>query len=417
MSIVVWGINYAPEKIGIAPCNAALCEFLAREEFDVTMLTAFAYYPAWKKRKEDASKIFGTERINGVRVLRCWHYVPERLNLAKRSLHEFSFVVCSFFRALCLPKPDLWIVVSPPLLLALAIRLVCFFRGGRYLLHLQDLQPDAAIHLSMIRSARFIRALRTVESAGYRGAWRISVITSGMRDLLCKRGVAREKLVLFPNGTYPGEPAVEGEFRVAYSVNRASFLVVYSGNIGVKQGLHNVVESFRHVRNDAIQLIICGEGAEKQRLVEFASDMPNVRFADLLEDEDYNKMLTDANLMIVTLAPGSGSSFFPSKLFSACAAGKAIVAICDSDSELAHIIQKNSCGVVVPYGDREKLAATFDDLAEARDRVESMGRAAKRLSQRFHWDDILEKFVHEAGIGEGTKTFFTTEAQSGVAFD
>src|SRR6516165_5316745 len=296
MSIVVWGINYAPEKIGIAPCNVALCEFLARKKFDVTMLTAFSYYPAWKKSKEDASKIFGSETINGVRVLRCWHYVPERLNAANRILHEFSFVVCSFFRALCLPKPDLWIVVSPPLLLALAIRLVSFLRGGRYLLHLQDLQPDAAIHLGMIQSAQLIRALRTAESAGYRGAWRISVITSGMRDLLCKRGVAREKLILLPNGTYPREPAVEGEFRAAYSVNKASFLVVYSGNIGVKQGLHNVVESFRHVRNQAIQLIVCGEGAERQRLLEFASGMANVRFADLLEGEDYNKMLADANL-------------------------------------------------------------------------------------------------------------------------
>src|SRR5262249_25456831 len=154
------------------------------------------------------------------------------------------------------------------------------------------------------------------ESAGYRAAWRISVITSGMRDLLCKRGVAREKLILFPNGAYPAEPAPEGEFRAAHSVNRASFLVAYSGNIGVKQGLHNVVESFRHVRNDALQLIICGEGAEKQRLLEFASGMPNVRFADLLEGEDYNKMLKDANLTLVTLAPGSRSSFFPSKLFS-----------------------------------------------------------------------------------------------------
>jgi colanic acid biosynthesis glycosyl transferase WcaI len=411
MSIVVWGINYAPEKIGISPCNVALCEFLARKKFDVTMLTAFSYYPSWKKRKEDASKIFETETINDVRVLRCWHYVPERVSPAKRILHELSFAVCSFFRALCLPKPELWIVVSPPLLLALAIRLVCFFRGGRYLLHLQDLQPDAAIHLGMIRSPRFIRVLRTAELAGYRGAWRISVITSGMRDLLSKRGVAGEKLILFPNGTYPREPAVEGKFRVAYSLNKASFLVVYSGNIGVKQGLHNVVESFRHVRNGAIQLIICGEGAEKQRLLEFASDMPNVQFADLLEGEEYNKMLKDANLMIVTLAPGSGSSFFPSKLFSACAAGKAIVAICDSDSELAHIVQKNSCGVVVPHGGCKKLAATLDDLAEARDRVESMGHAAKRLSRQFHWNDILEKFVSEAGIGEGAKTFFTAEAQ------
>ncbi|MBV8967557.1 MAG: glycosyltransferase, partial [Verrucomicrobia bacterium] len=356
MRVFVWGINYAPEFIGIAPCNVALCEHLVRMNNDVTMLTAFSYYPGWKKRKQDAWKLFGSETINGVRVLRCWHYVPERLGPAKRILHEFSFVVCSFLRALWFPKPDLWIVVSPPLLLALAIRLVSFLRGERYLLHLQDLQPDAAINLGMIRSTRFIRVLRIAESAGYHGAWRISVITSGMRDLLCKRGVAREKLILFPNGTHPGGPAAKGEFRAAYSVNRASFLVVYSGNIGVKQGLHNVVESFRYVRNNAVELVICGDGAEKQRLLEFASDMPNVRFADLLAGEDYHQMLTDANLMIVTLAPGSGSSFFPSKLFSACAAGKAIVAICDSDSELAQIIEKNSCGVVVPYGDCKKLA-------------------------------------------------------------
>jgi colanic acid biosynthesis glycosyl transferase WcaI len=56
----------------------------------------------------------------------------------------------SFLRALFLSKPDLWIVVSPPLLSALAIRLACLLKGGRYLLHLQDLQPDAAINLGMI---------------------------------------------------------------------------------------------------------------------------------------------------------------------------------------------------------------------------------------------------------------------------
>jgi colanic acid biosynthesis glycosyl transferase WcaI len=398
MRVVVWGINYAPEIIGIAPCNVALCEHLAGKKNDVTMLTAFPYYPGWKKKKEDVAKLFGSETINGVRVLRCWLYVPERLSSVKRILHEVSFVLCSFFRALCLPKPDLWIVVSPPFLLALAVRLVCFFRGGRYLLHLQDLQPDAAIHLGMIRSTRLIRVLRAAESAGYHGAWRISVITRGMRDLLCKRGVAGKNLILFPNGVYPLEPAAKGEFRVAYQVDKASFLVVYSGNIGMKQNLHDVVESFRHVRNNAIQLIICGGGAEKQRLIEFASNMPNVLFTDLLEGKDYNKMLTDANLMIVTLAPGSENSFFPSKLLSACAGGKAIMAICDSDSELAQIVEKNCCGVVAQYGDCKKLAAILDGLAEAGNRVESMGQAAKRLSRRFHWNDILEEFLREAGI-------------------
>jgi colanic acid biosynthesis glycosyl transferase WcaI len=98
MRILVWGINYAPELIGIAPCTVALCEYLAKEGYDVTMLTAFPYYPAWRKRTADARRIFQAERLNGVRVLRSWHYVPKRVSTVKRILHEFSFVALSFLR-------------------------------------------------------------------------------------------------------------------------------------------------------------------------------------------------------------------------------------------------------------------------------------------------------------------------------
>ena len=68
MRIVVWGINYAPEQIGIAGCNVALCEYLVEQGCDVTMLTAFPYYPEWRKRVGDAKRIFGSEKNNGVRV-------------------------------------------------------------------------------------------------------------------------------------------------------------------------------------------------------------------------------------------------------------------------------------------------------------------------------------------------------------
>ena len=74
------------------------------------------------------------------------------------------------------------------------------------------------------------------------------------------------------------------------------------------------------------------------------------------------------------------------------------MAICDADSELADIVEKNGCGVVVEYGDCKKLAEAFDELAEAGERVKLMSGAAKRLSLQFHWNDILEKFRREAGI-------------------
>jgi colanic acid biosynthesis glycosyl transferase WcaI len=398
MRIAVWGINYTPERIGIAPCNVALCEYLVKQGCDVTMLTAFPYYPAWKKRPADAHRIFRSECLNRVRVLRCWHYVPARVTTAKRVLHELSFVALSFLRLLFCPTPDLLIVVSPPLLAGVLARLFCLVKRGRYLLHLQDLQPDAAINLGMVNSPALIRTLKTLESIAYRGAWRISAISAGMLDVLRKRGAEESKLRYFPNGTGPVVEAHKGRFRALNRFDGENFLVVYSGNLGVKQGLQHLILAMRSVVNPAIQLIICGEGAEKDRLLDFADAIPNVWFKGIQEPTNYSEMVVDAELMVVSLASGSGNSVFPSKLLSACAASKPVLAICDFDSELATVVETNGFGVVVQPGDTEALARRLEALSADPERLERMGNAAKQFADRFLWSEILDKFAREAEI-------------------
>jgi colanic acid biosynthesis glycosyl transferase WcaI len=398
MQIVVWGINYAPELIGIAPCNVALCEYLVRKGFDVTMLTAFPYYPTWRKRAGDANRIFRSEQVNGVRVLRCWHYVPQQISSGKRILHELSFVIVSFVRLVFIARPDLLIVISPPLLAGAMARFISFLKGIRYLLHLQDLQPDAAIHLGMIKSSTLIHALKTLEAIAYRGAWRITAVSGGMLDVLRKRGALEAKLRCFPNGTHPFVQAPRGRFRALNRFDSDKFLVVYAGNLGVKQGLEHLMLAMRSVRNPAIQLIICGEGAQKERLVTLADGLQNVWFKGVLEPKDYMEMIVDVDLMVVSLAPGSGSSFFPSKLLSACSAGKPVMAICDIDSELATVVETCRCGVVVCPTDTEALGRRLEKLSHDPELLERMGRAAKQLGDRFPWSEVLEKFTREAEI-------------------
>jgi colanic acid biosynthesis glycosyl transferase WcaI len=53
MKITIWGINYWPEPTGIAPYNTLFSNFLSRRGHEVRMLTSFAYYPAWRKQRED----------------------------------------------------------------------------------------------------------------------------------------------------------------------------------------------------------------------------------------------------------------------------------------------------------------------------------------------------------------------------
>jgi colanic acid biosynthesis glycosyl transferase WcaI len=402
LRIITWGINYLPEKVGIAPCNAALCEFLAEAGHEVTMLTSFPYYPAWHKEAEDANRLFASGEINGVRVERCWHYVPRPVNTWERVLHELSFVVTSFFRSLFLSKPDLLIVVSPPLLLGVAARVLCWLRGSRYIVHIQDLQPDAAIQLGMIGSRRLITLLKFLESAAYGGASRISAISDGMLDLLQNRGVPTEKLVYLPNGTRPAQAVNKGKFREMNGFDPDNFLIVYSGNIGVKQGLSKLIEAAEELRDTSIQFIICGDGAERERLVDSARELGNVHFKALLEEREYQEMLADADLLVISQVSAAGSVFFPSKFVSSCSAGRPVLAICDPGSELANVVQAHRCGVVVPPDGVPAIAEALRALVKEPKQLTTMGEAANRVGKQFLWNRVLGRFVIQLGtIGGG----------------
>src|SRR4051812_7626985 len=199
MRVIVWGINYAPEFAGIAPHNVALCEFLDAEGHDVEMVTTFAYYPTWRKRDEDRGRLYRTDRVNGVPVHRCWHFVPERVSALKRILHEGSFIATSTLRALTLTRPDVLVAVSPPLLLGVAAWLVGKLKRAPFVFHVQDMQPDAAVGLGMLKASWFTRALYGLEAFAYRHAARVSGITQGMLRIFAAKGVPESKLVYFPN--------------------------------------------------------------------------------------------------------------------------------------------------------------------------------------------------------------------------
>lgn len=212
MRVLVWGINYHPEQVGIAPKSTALCEHLTREGHEVDMLSTFPYYPRWSKDAQDWHTVYRSDEINGVRVHRCWQFVPRRPSGLRRIVHEASFVAVSMPRALLLKRPDVMVVISPPLLLGAAAWLVSRLKGAPHVLHIQDLQPDGAVALGMVKTQWFVDWLRRLERLSYRKAARVSVISEGMLRRLKQRGV--ERLLYFPNGIAPVAEEIEREVSV-----------------------------------------------------------------------------------------------------------------------------------------------------------------------------------------------------------
>jgi len=398
MRVVVWGINYAPEFTGIAPHNVALCEFLRSRGHDAQMVTTFSYYPTWRKRPEDHGRLYRTDDVNGVPVHRCWHFVPPQVSALKRILHEATFVLTSTLRLLTLGRADVYVIVSPPLLLGAAGWLVGLVERAPFVFHVQDMQPDAAVGLGMLRAGWFTKALYALESFAYRSAARVSGITRGMLVKFRRKGVPEEKLVYFPNAISLGENAVapeREEFRRKNGLPSEKFLAVYAGNLGVKQGLDQLIEAARLLHNDTIHIVICGDGAQRDVLAEQirALKLPNISMLPLQQGESYTALLAEANLCFITQQSGSGNSFFPSKLLGLLAQSKPVITVADPESELAEAVAEGAFGLNIPPGRPQEIADVLDGIARDPTRLAAYGAAGRVYVQQFEKTHVFESFL------------------------
>src|SRR5260370_1993229 len=236
MHILLLSINYWPEQTGIGLFNAWRAEYLASRGHQVTVCTGMPYYPEWKIPREYAGKLVSREEHNGVTILRARQWVPKRVTSIKRVVFEASFLATSFVRALGSSKPDLLLVVSPPLGLGITANVLSRWWGVPYVFDVEDLQPDAAADLGMLPRP-VLPVLYRMERFAYRHAALISTLTEGMPQRIIRNVVARGKAAMFPmradeqlfkwvgaewSGRCRSEHAVEGRFVLGRSWTVAS---------------------------------------------------------------------------------------------------------------------------------------------------------------------------------------------------
>jgi colanic acid biosynthesis glycosyl transferase WcaI len=405
MRIIVWGINYLPEVTGIAPFNRGMCRFLSASGHNVSMVSSFAYYPAWRKDAKDRRRLFRTDVVEGIPVHRCWHYVPARATTLLRILHEFSFGIVSFLRVLSLPRPDLYIIISPPLILGPLARLACWFKRSNYVFHVQDLQPDAALGLGMVsKDGILAQALHHMAALAYKHASLVSGISRTMVKAFAEKSVPLEKQYWFPNwveidrnGTRPA--GMEG-WRTRNSIPEDAFLASYSGNLGRKQGLEvlldtaELLEEAHRQGSRQIIIVIVGDGTMRPILEARLRLHPlsNIRLLPLLPEADYRGMMSASDICLITQSKGTGQFFLPSKLLSMLVAGKPVAVASDETSELARAVRQGRFGLVVPPENPQALAKALTGLAASPSGLVQFGLNGSRWVVRFEADLVLGKF-------------------------
>ena len=391
MRILVVGINYAPDLIGVAKYNTELCEALASFGHEVRVVTAPPYYPEWNIPKAYQSWRYRFETINGVSVTRSPIYVPDKPTGARRLIHHASFALTSSWPVISTAirwRPDVVFSVAPSLMSAALSAWIARRIGAASWLHLQDFEVDAAFDLGLLSNKRLRAPMVAMERKILQSFDCVSTISPAMLDRLASKGVDREKIHEVRNWTDAAQIAPgnrQTRLKKQLGLDDSHFVGLYSGTMSNKQGLELIIEAARHLEGSSsnIRFILCGDGPHKTMLQGLAAGLTNVQFLGLQADQQFTELLQTADIHLIPQKAEAADLVLPSKLGGILATGRPVVVMANPGTGLAAEVA--GAGLVIPPGDAQALAAAVRTLVSDPELRSSLGKGGRTIALA-RWD-------------------------------
>ena len=268
---------------------------------------------------------------------------------------------------------------------------------------LQDIFPDSLVTAGMTtRDSLIWKIGRWVESKGYAGADRIITISDDFFRNITQKGVPEEKIEVIPNwiNTDSVRPVSREENILfdRYGLDRESFYICYSGNLGHSQNLTLLVQAAKALQNQLpeVKFVLIGEGAAKESLLQSVAQeqLTNVIILPFQPYEEIAHVFSLGDVGLIISKPGIGSSSVPSKTWSIMAAQRPVLASFDRDSRLAELIDRLNIGITAQAGDLEALLEAIRTLYGSREQTARMGAEGRTyVSQTIAREKCVGRYL------------------------
>jgi len=397
MRIVVYGAHFSPEPIGIGKFTGEMTAWLVKQGHEVRVVAAQPSYPGWRVMPGYAGGGYLRRRWEGATVWHCPVWIPRRPTGIKRVLHYLSVALSSAPIVLrqIFWKPDIILVIVPPLFCSPVALLAARLSGARSWLHVQDFEVSAAFETGLLRLPALRRFASWVERNLMRRFDRVSTISKKMLEGLRARGVADEQCVFFPNWVDTGAiyPLPERNLlREELGIPEGTVTALYAGNMAGKQGLATLLDAARIVDGDrTLRFVMCGDGAAREKLHQEYGGLSNVIWLPLQPAARLNELLNLADIHLLIQLAGVADLVMPSKLTGMLASGRPVVATAYAGSQVADVV--SGCGITVPPGDANALATAIRALGADSERRQRLGKIARDYAVRnIDSSSVLREF-------------------------
>ncbi len=386
---------YLPE-FGSAPILMnELASFLSLKGHEIEVVTTIPRPPHHKNFR---GRIYQKELENGFKIKRF------RTNF---TVHHIGRLIAwsiytgfSILNLLAVKKGDVLLLRLPPLQLGVTGFFAKKLRGAKILLSVQDIHPDLSIESGLLKKSWAIDLAKRFEKGMYRYSDEIVVISEGFKQNLKEKDVNSDKIKVIPNwvDTNVLKPLPKNNpLSQKLSLDK-KFIVMYSGTISLSSylSLEKVLEAAHALKNDAeLSFIFVGEGLKKPDLVQKAKylELDNVIFLPFQPYEDLPFLLAASDVLLVPLDKEKTQLSVPSKLYNYIAAGRPILGLTDSTSEVARIIKDANCGLCSEPEDVNQIVENILEMKNSPENCERFGKNARKHCIEFYSKDkVLQMY-------------------------
>jgi len=414
MRIAIMSHWYDPEG-GAAAGPGTIARALRDRGHDVHVVTGFPNYPTGTVFPGYRVRPYQREILDGITVHRSAIFPSHDTGAVKRASNYLSFACTGAVNAVIrLPRVDVSLIYSTPATAAIPGMALRALRGVPYVVQIQDMWPQTVTSSGFLDNATSSRAERILQwfcDAVYKRATTIAVTSPGMRRLIEERGIDPLKIEFVPNWADEAcfaPTTVTPRLVEEFGPFRA-FTVMYAGNFGEMQALHNLVEAARILRDDKdLGFVLVGGGVAEDSLrsrvaelgldnVRFIPSQPFVRMSDMLSLGDVQLIsLKDVPMMRSTL---------PSKIQANMASGRPIIGAVSGD--VASAITSSGAGFVCSPEDPIALADAVRRMAQ----LSAQERKSMGVRARTHY---LENFSEQV-VGDHLSQLLTSASRRSAA--
>ena len=161
--------------------------------------------------------------------------------------------------------------------------------------------------------------------------------------------------------------------------------------MGASHDIDSMLAAAKILQNDRkILFIFIGDGDKQSDVKSFIQEnkLVNILLFPFQAESNIKNTLPVADISLVSLDEGMEDLMVPSKSFYYLAAGSALIAIANQDSELSDLLSQHNCGLLVSPGKPLKLAEAIKRLASSPNELDIMKKTARNLAETKYAREI-----------------------------